>query len=192
MYLKNKTTKILILLLVILIILLGSITIKEIYNKQMIKKTYNTYTSNIDILIESKASNNEDLKLKINGNTIIGVIKIDKIKFEGLVLEGTKANTLNRGIGHFENTPVLNGNVCLAGHNYWNYLAKLHTLQNGDTLSYVSYLGTKEYEVFSLKEIDETDFSLLENTKENIITLITCIKNKPEKRLCVQAIEKNF
>lgn len=187
---KNKTIKILILFLIILIILLVGITIKEIHQKLMIKKTYNTYSQNIDVLIESDNSNKEDLTLNLNGTTIVGVLKIDKINFEGLVYEGTKDKILKKGIGHFENTPILKGNVALAGHNYWNLFAKLNTLQNGDKISYVSYLGTKEYEVFSAKEIDETDFSLLENTKENIITLITCIKGKPEKRLCVQAIEK--
>ena len=28
------------------------------------------------------------------------------------------------------------------------------------------------------------------NTKENSLTLITCIKNKPDLRLCIKAIEK--
>ncbi len=188
---KNKTIKMLILLLIILIILLLGMIAKEIYKKQMIKKIYNTYTSNIDILLKNGNSDTEDLKLKINGNTVVGVLKIDKIKFEGLVYEGTKDTILKKGVGHFESTPVLNGNVCLAAHNYWNLFAKLYTLQNGDKISYVSYLGTKEYEVFKSKEIDETDFSLLKDTNENIMTLITCIKNKPEKRLCVQAREKN-
>lgn len=175
-----------------LIILLSIITIKEFYNKQMIKKVSSTYTSNIDLLIKNNDSNNEDLKLKINGNSIVGVLKIDKINFEGLVYEGTSDKILKKGIGHFENTPILNGNVCVAGHNYLKYFAKLHTLQKGDKISYISYLGTKEYEVSNLKEIDETDFSLLENSDNNIISIITCIKNKPEKRLCLQAIEKNF
>ena len=190
---NSKTTKIILIsIILILIILLSIITIKEFYNKQMIKKVSSTYTSNIDLLVKNKDSNTEDLKLKINGDTVIGVLKIDKINFEGLVYEGTTDKILKKGIGHFENTPILNGNVCIAGHNYWNYLAKLHTLQKGDKISYISYLGTKEYEVSNIKEIDETDFSLLENSDNNIISIITCIKNKPEKRLCVQAIEKNF
>lgn len=190
---NSKTTKIILIsILLMLIILLSIITIKEFYNKQMIKKVSSTYTSNIDLLIKNNDSNVEDLKLKINGNSIVGVLKIDKINFEGLVYEGTSDKILKKGIGHFENTPILNGNVCVAGHNYLKYLAKLHTLQKGDKISYISYLGTKEYEVSNIKEIDETDFSLLENSDNNIISIITCIKNKPEKRLCLQAIEKNF
>ena len=37
--------------------------------------------------------------------------------------------------------------------------------------------------------IQETDWSFLEPTKENRITLITCVKEMPEFRRCVQAIE---
>ena len=43
------------------------------------------------------------------------------------------------------------------------------------------------YTVYNTKEIDSTDWSVTLETSENIITLITCISNKPEKRLCVQA-----
>ena len=39
-----------------------------------------------------------------------------------------------------------------------------------------------------LKEIEETDFSVLEPTKDNRITLITCIANQRAKRLCVIGI----
>ena len=38
--------------------------------------------------------------------------------------------------------------------------------------------------------IKDTDWSRLENTEENILTLITCVENKPEQRRCIQAIEK--
>jgi len=37
--------------------------------------------------------------------------------------------------------------------------------------------------------IEDTDWSYLQKTKENRITLITCVKNQPTKRLCVQGIE---
>ena len=42
----------------------------------------------------------------------------------------------------------------------------------------------------NIEIIKSTNWSYLENTAENKITLITCIENKPDERLCVQAIEK--
>lgn len=44
--------------------------------------------------------------------------------------------------------------------------------------------------VDTIAEIQEDEWSYLEDTKENKITLITCIKNQPTKRLCIQATEK--
>ena len=50
-------------------------------------------------------------------------------------------------------------------------------------------LGTRTYEVFYVGQIEETDFSRLGRSSENMITLITCVRNVPEMRWCVQARE---
>ena len=117
------------------------------------------------------------------------VIEIEKINYKGLVYESTEMSILDKGIGHFENSPIIEGNVCLAGHNYYNVWAKLHTLEKGNTIKYTSVLGTKTYSVCDIKQIDENNTSVLDNTQNNMLTLITCIKNTPSKRLCVQAVE---
>lgn len=122
---------------------------------------------------------------------LYGVIKIDKIDFEGLIYEGTSLDTLANGVGHFKNSPYLNGNVCLAAHNTDEFWEKLHTIQKGDKITYTSFLGAKSYEVYNIAQISETDWSLLSNTDNNIITLITCIKENRSQRLCVQAMEIN-
>ena len=54
---------------------------------------------------------------------------------------------------------------------------------------YACALGYKKYKVSDIKQIEDTDISVLENTQDNMITLITCVKNVPSKRLCVQAKE---
>ena len=117
--------------------------------------------------------------------------KIDTLDFEGLVYEGTSLSTLDKGVGHFENSSYFDGNVCLAAHNSSKFWAKLYTLHDGDKITYTSFLGTREYYVNSVEQISETDWSKLENTDENILTLITCVRKKPALRLCVQAIETN-
>ena len=143
-----------------------------------------------DIFIENteeeKNPNEEILK---NGDKSIGMIKIYKINFEGKIYEGTSLEVLAKGVGHFDNSPYLDGNVCLAAHNTSKFWAKLKTLKKGDKITYDSFLGTREYEVFELSEIEETDWTKLENTNENVLTLITCVKGNKPKRLCVRAIE---
>lgn len=180
-----------IIIIVIIAIITTFFIVKDTETKTEIENVTENYSYNsIQNIAVAEGTTKDDLILKIDGENVLGVITIDKINFEGLVYEGTTDTTLDKGVGHFESSPYINGNVCLAAHNTKELWGNLHTLQNGDTIKYVSFLGTKEYVVDNIAEISETDWTLLENTEENKITLITCIKDKPFLRLCVQASEK--
>lgn len=187
-HIKRAITISIIVILIIITVIASFFIIKYFKNRATIN-TVTDYYSNEKIQDRLKDTNNSDnnLTLQIDGETVLGVIQINKINFKGLVYKGL--DTLSKGVGHFENTPYLNGNVCLAAHNYRNYWGKLHTLSIGDTITYTSFLGSKEYVVSSINTIEENDFTLLENTKDNRLTLITCVLNNPTKRLCVQATE---
>lgn len=125
-----------------------------------------------------------------NDDETIGIIKIPKIKFEGQIYEGTSLDVLSKGVGHFDNSPYLDGNVCLAAHNTSKFWANLKALKKGDLITYENFLGTREYKVSEITQIEETDWTKLENTEENMLTLITCVKGNKSKRLCVCAVEK--
>lgn len=171
--------------------------VKYFMNKNKIDYVYEEYSSdNTQNRLDTEKNNNnnetdstDNLMLQIDGENVLGVIKIDKINFEGLIYDGTSLKTLAKGVGHFENTPYLEGNVCLAAHNTNPYWAKLHTLSNGDKIQYTCFLGTKEYEVSNVSRISETDWDSLKNTDTNVLTLITCVKGQKDLRLCVQAKE---
>ncbi len=120
-------------------------------------------------------------------------IKIPIINLEATIHEGTSADILNKYVGHFEDTSVFNGNIGLAAHNRGykvNYFENVKKLKNGDII-YYSYNGKeKQYIVDKIKVIKDTDWSNLENTNENKITLITCVEDAPAYRRCIQASEK--
>ena len=175
-------------LIIIFIVIASILLINYINNKKIINKVADTYSDNN---IQDRLDDNKDnLKIRIDGDTVIGVIRIDKIGFEGLIYEGTEKEVIDIGVGHFPSTPFLNGNVGLAAHNTRKFWSKLYMLEPGDTISYISFLGSKEYVVISNQIIDETDLSYLEDTLDNRLTLITCVYKSPSKRLCVQAVEK--
>ena len=119
-------------------------------------------------------------------------ILIPKINLDAPILEGTSQENLRRGVGHFENTSLWDGNICLAAHNRgykYNYFQEIKRLETGDIIEYRNENQRKTYSVIWKGKIKETDFSYLENTEDNKITLITCAENMPEYRLCVQAYE---
>ena len=99
---------------------------------------------------------------------------------------------MNKFVGHFEETQKTYGNIGLAAHNRGyenNYFSGLKEMKEGDKVVYKYKDFTKEYIVKKHYIIKDTDWSSLENTEENIITLITCVENQPEYRRCIQAEE---
>lgn len=88
-------------------------------------------------------------------------------------------------------TSAWEGNIGLCGHNRGSShnIGAIKDLEIGDTIRYQTSLGTRTYAVSSVKIIDWTDWSYLNSTSDNRITIITCLANQPTKRVCVQGIE---
>ena len=141
--------------------------------------------------VETNIVTKEELKLNDN---LIGILEIPKLNIKAPVKEGTTQSILKYSVGHFSNSSNWNGNIALASHNRGDYVAhyfsNIHELVVGDEIIYKTKFGERRYEVVVNKKIDSRDWSVISQTAQNKVTLITCVKNKPELRLCVQAIEK--
>ena len=119
-------------------------------------------------------------------------IEIPKISVIATISEGTTKEILNKYVGHFENTSKKQGNIGLAAHNRGyevNYFRDLKKLKKGDKIKYKYNEFEKIYEVEKCRIIRDTEWEYLEDTEENMLTLITCIENQPEYRRCIQAVE---
>lgn len=146
-----------------------------------------------DIKTDSKYENiTYNKEENILEEDVLGILTIEKIGLNATVKEGSSNEILKEYIGHIESTSVYDGNIGLAAHNRGNkysYFARINELKEGDILTYKTKFYTRQYKVDNIQVIYETDWSLLENTKENKITMITCIANKSNQRLCIQATE---
>lgn len=121
-------------------------------------------------------------------------IEIPKISVKAPISEGTTKEILNQYVGHFQVTAKENGNIGLAAHNRGyevNYFQDLKLLKEGDKIIYQHNDFRKTYEVEKIRIIKDTEWTYLEETEENQLTLITCVENQPEYRRCIQAIENN-
>ncbi len=77
-------------------------------------------------------------------------LSIPKIRVSGRIVEGTDEKTINKQIGHFGNTPCLEGNIGLvAGCDGYeeNYFAQLEKLEQGDVILYQYGDEYKQYQV---------------------------------------------
>lgn len=122
----------------------------------------------------------------------LGTLKIPAIGLSTKVYQGTDSAALRKGVGHFKNTSLWDGNCCLAAHNRGTRddFKDLHTLEPGDTITWTTKLGTRTYEVISVTKVRETDTSGTAATSDNRLTLYTCVRDQRDYRWMVQAIER--
>ena len=183
-------------ILIIITTVVCILGINRILLKNKEKELLNIAESVIKNINEEKERNledteNDDVEL-ING--IFGIIEIPTLNIKAPICDGTSQEILKNTVGHFKETSKDKGNIVLASHNRGNnvahYFKDIKNLKMGDVIIYKTKRVERRYLVKVKKQIASTDWSVTKDTKENKITLITCIKNKPNLRLCIQAIEK--
>lgn len=181
-----KKIKIIFPLIVALIIFAGMIFLYNYNNSKL---------ANVeDIHTDKKFENiTYDKAEDIWDDSVLGILTIEKIGLNATAKEGTTSDILLNYIGHIEETATYDGNIGLAGHNRGcknSYFARINELKIGDEIQYKTKFYDRIYVVDNIQVIYETDWSLLQSTDENRLTLITCIAGKSKQRLCVQATEK--
>ena len=125
----------------------------------------------------------------------IGTLEIPALCLTAPVFETEDAlESMIKGVAHFAGTSAWDGNVGLASHNVppagaAAFFRDIHLLKQGDVIVYTTAQGRRQYRVTAVEEIAQDDWSYLDRTEDNRITLITCITGKPELRLMVQATE---
>ena len=142
---------------------------------------------------EIKIEENKIQEEKLSEKDETWYLEIPKINLKASIQEGTTKEIMDDYIGHFEDTSKDLGNIGLAAHNRGyknNYFEGLKKLKEGDEILYYYNGILRKYIVIEHCIIKDIDWSYLENTQENRITLITCVENEPEYRRCVQGIEK--
>lgn len=159
--------------------------------KQLIKIASQTIAINENNKQNKRVNSIQETEEKLNN--IIGILEIEKINLIAPVQEGTTSEILKYSVGHFVESDEWNGNIALASHNrgsYAKYFKDIDTLTNGDKIIYKTVYGERKYQVYEKEKIQETNWTkIMENKNENTITLITCITNERENRLCVKAVE---
>ena len=164
---------------------------------------YPVYKANIDaenIVIGDNIKLNDTL-IDHNEQTVIhyddelGTLTIPDILLDNApIRESVELSTLSQTIGHFPSTSIYEGNIGLASHNSGDkgdFFKNLNKINIGSEIYYQTNYGTKRYVVTIKTVINDDDWSYLQETEDNRITLITCVKGQPEKRLCVQAVESS-
>lgn len=115
--------------------------------------------------------------LDVNG--AIGIMKIPKIDLKVAIGDGVDMKTLKYAVGHFKETPYPGekGNCAIAGHRsytYSQYFNRLDEVKAGDEISITTKKGEYTYVVYKTFVVEPSEVSVLNNTKDAELTLITC------------------
>jgi sortase A len=105
----------------------------------------------------------------------LAVLRIPRIGLEVPVLGGTDEWTLNRAVGHIEDTarPGAEGNSGIAGHRD-GFFRGLKDVHSGDVLEIDTLGSTDRYRVERTWIVQPEDVSVLEPTMSPSVTLVTC------------------
>jgi sortase A len=113
--------------------------------------------------------------LTLPGEVPLAVLRIPRIHLEVPVLAGTSDVTLNRGVGHIEDTavPGTNGNSGIAGHRD-GFFRGLKDVGPGDLIELDTLQGTQNYRIERTWIVAPEEVSVLDPTPAQSITLVTC------------------
>jgi len=105
----------------------------------------------------------------------LAVLRIHKIHLEAAVLPGTDDLTLNRALGHIDDTaaPGAEGNSGIAGHRD-GFFRGLKDIVPGDDMELETGRGKEVYRVQAIWIVSPEDVSVLDATPTPSLTLVTC------------------
>ena len=106
---------------------------------------------------------------------VLAVLRIPKIKLEVPVLKGTDDWTLNRAVGHIDDTalPGTTGNIGIAGHRD-SFFRGLKDLVVGDALDMALEGRTERFLVTHIWIVKPEDVWVIDPTPTAAVTLVTC------------------
>jgi len=105
----------------------------------------------------------------------LAVLRVPKIRLEVAVLRGTDDFTLNRAVGHIDDTalPGTDGNSGIAGHRD-GFFRGLKDIGPEDVIELETLRGKEVYRVERIWVVDPEDVSVLDPTPMRSLTLVTC------------------
>ncbi len=122
----------------------------------------------------------------------VGILSIPKISLSMVIVEGTDADQLRAGPGHYPGTPLPGeaGNVAIAGHRttYLHPFYNLNELDPGDRVDILTAQGWFVYQVTGSQAVAPTDVAVVAPTTTPTLTLTTCNpRYSASQRLVVKA-----
>lgn len=182
---KEKLRRVVGLILIIVgLAIIVSIVYKKIDTSKKQKELQNILEEVINE--EPKELTEEEEQKLINGYTPIALIEIPSINLSQGLVEGITDDVLQYYLGHFENSamPGEKGNFAVAGHRVSDYseaFVNLYKTEVGDQIIVKANKKEYIYEITDNFIVSPEDVSVLDDTEDATITLVTCTVGAKER-----------
>ena len=191
MYKKTKILNIFIIVISISLIFVLILLFIKYFNRFRNEENIKTAINNIKEKSDKDEYTNSYLDEEYNGYKVYGLIKIEKINLEYLILDSLDEMALNSSIIKFFNSTnkFEFSNLTLAGHNNYDntMFGNLTKLENGDIIEITDKkLNIKKYEIYDIYNTTPMDveYTKYENdNRYNELTLVTCIYGNSKRHI---------
>jgi sortase A len=124
---------------------------------------------------EAVVPDKRSVAVKSPRGTPVGKFEIPRLGLSYVLLEGTDGRTLDRSIGHIEDTAAIGeaGNIGIAGHRNTHF-RKLEWLRRDDEIVLKSPGGEYRYRVEWIRLFRPADVEVLDREHGPAVTLVTC------------------
>ncbi len=140
-----------------------------------------------------KVLKNTDPEIMVyNTGDPIGVLSIQSIELNAMIVEGVGEEQLKGRLGHFEKTalPGCWGNFSIAGHSstvYDELLDRINTVGIGEKIEIVTVDGDYTYVITEMFVVEPREVGvLIQDNSKKTMTIVTCT-NEGKRRLIVKA-----
>lgn len=105
----------------------------------------------------------------------VGILSVPRLKLSTAVVEGDSDEVLETSAGHLPDTPWpwQPGNAAIAAHRD-GLFRELRHVKVGDVIEMKTARGDFQYRIAALSIVSPTDVSVLDETEQPSLTLITC------------------
>jgi sortase A len=167
----------------ILVILIG-ITMISFGGYEFVKTKFAQKTSlqeakkivQIEKVQTPKTDKAKEVVFDPKSSDVVGILEIPRIKAELPIVEGTAADDLEKGVGHYKGTAYPQGKdqIVLSGHRD-TVFRRMGELKIGDELIMKLSYGSFTYRIESTKIVDADDRTVIVPTApEEVLTVTTC------------------
>lgn len=125
-------------------------------------------------------------------NETFAILELEELNIKVSIVEGIDKDALRLSAGHFPGTAFPGeGNFVIAGHSSFVYTClfnDMHKAKLDNIITVKTKDGTITYKISEIYTTSPYDLSVLENTDESILTIVTCTSDGTE-RLIIKATQ---